>query len=108
MPDSLLLGLGMISSVLAMGWLALGMKPHWEQACGEVASSAHRPRILRVLGTAALAASLALCLTSDHVSIASLVWVMSLAASILVVALVLAWRPRCLVWLVPWTLYYRK
>jgi hypothetical protein len=43
-----------------------------------------------------------LCLNADHVSMASLVWVMSLAASAMVVAFTLTWRPRALAWLVAW------
>jgi hypothetical protein len=57
--------------------------------------------LLRGLGATALAASLALCLAVDHVSMASLVWVMTLAASALVVALTLSFRPGALAWLVP-------
>ena len=41
-------------------------------------------------------AALALCLWVDHASMAVLVWVMAVAASALVVALTLTWRPRWL------------
>ena len=59
-------------------------------------------RILRVFGALALAVSLALCLAVDHASMASLVWVMALAAAALAVAFTLTWRPRWLRVLVAW------
>ncbi|RRD57092.1 DUF3325 family protein [Comamonadaceae bacterium OH2545_COT-014] len=80
-----------------MAWLALAMEAHWEH----VRTDRHQPaaaRRLRVLGAAALAASLALCLWADTPGLAALVWPMNLAASALAVALLLAWRPR---WLRP-------
>ncbi len=102
MPDSLLLGLALLSALCAMGWLALGMNVHWQQVYGNVASSTRTVRIVRVLGACALVVSMLLCLSSDHASIASLVWVMALAAAVFLVAFLLSWRPRWLAWLVPW------
>ena len=58
--------------------------------------------ILRVLGAVALAVSLALCLASDHASMAALVWVMSLAGGAFATAMALAWRARWLALLAPW------
>jgi hypothetical protein len=55
-----------------------------------------------LLGACALVLSLLLCLMADHVTMAPLVWVMSLAAAALIVALTLAWRPRLLLPFVIW------
>lgn len=82
-------------SVLGMAWLALAMDVHWEQVRPDVQTPAGVRR-LRVFGALALAAALALCLVVDHASMASLVWIMALAAAALTVALTLTWRPRWL------------
>lgn len=102
MPDSLLLTAALACSVCGMAWLSLAMKVHWQQVHGDAASSVATARLLRVLGSAALAGSLFLCLSADHPSIAVLVWVMSLAAAALTVAFTLSWRPLLLAWLAPW------
>jgi hypothetical protein len=78
-----------------MAWLALAMKPHWAQ----VSETPYDPAVarkLRVLGSTALLLSLGACLVVDHASMASLVWTMTLSASALVVAIILAYRPRWL------------
>jgi hypothetical protein len=102
MGDSVLIAAGLACSVLGFAWLALAMDVHWQQAFG----TSQRPRstrlILRSLATIALLASLLLVLAADHASIASLVWIMSLAAAALVVAFTLAWRPGLLRITVPW------
>lgn len=91
----------LVASLCGLGWFALAMEPHWKQVRGDAAGS--RPVLaLRVLGAMALSASLLLCLQVDHVSMASLVWVMALAAAALIIAFTLAWRPRALAWLVMW------
>ena len=91
-----LLALALAAAGLGMAWLALAMPAHWEQVRGAQPLAPRSVLLLRVLGTCALLASLALCLTADHASMAALVWVMALAASALGVALVLSWRPRWL------------
>lgn len=102
MHSSALLALALLLSICGMAWLALSLRVHWQQVRGDGGSSPRTDRTLRVLGYAALAGSLALCLSSDHGSIASLVWVMSLAAAALTVTFLLTWRPRTLAWLVFW------
>lgn len=107
MPDSTmnagLLALAVLACVVGLGWLALAMEAHWQQVRGTAAAPAPRVvLVLRVLGTAALAASLALCLRADHGSMAPLVWIMSLAGGALVIAFTLSWRPRLLGPLVAW------
>ncbi len=92
----------MVCSGAGMAWLALAMKTHWQQVHGGAVLSAGTVRVLRVLGVCALFASLLLCMASDHPSMAVLVWFMALAASALLVAFTLSWRPRGLAWLVPW------
>ena len=85
-----------------MAWLALSLKVHWQQACGQALSSAATTYALRIAGMVALLGSLLLCTAADHGSIAVLVWVMSLAAAALAVAFTLSLRPRVLAWMVPW------
>lgn len=102
MPEALLLTAAVLCSTAGMAWLALAMKVHWQQVRGHAVMSPASARLLRVLGALALAASLWLCLSADHGSIAALVWVMALAASALTVAFTLSWRPRVLGVLVFW------
>lgn len=92
----------LLACVVGFAWLALAMEPHWRQVRGDAPISRRVVTVLRVLGAAALAASLLLCLQVDHVSMASLVWVMTLAGAALVITFTLAWRPRALAWLVAW------
>nr|WP_145549403.1 DUF3325 family protein [Variovorax boronicumulans] len=99
MRDALLLGAALVSALAGMGWLALAMDAHWSQVCGAT-TQAPAP-LLRVLGALALACALGLCLAVDHASMATLVWVMALAAAALVVAMALSWRPHWLRLLVP-------
>ena len=101
MSDALLLTVAALSAFAGMAWLALAMDVHWEQVRRGAAS---RTTVvsLRVLGAAALAVSLAVCLAVDHVSMASLVWIMCVAASGLLVTFTLATRPRWLAPLVMW------
>jgi hypothetical protein len=101
-PDALQLALAFLCSICGMSLLALAMKVHWQQVHDNEGPSASAAVTLRSLGVSALALSLWLCLRVDHVSMASLVWVMSLAASALIVALTLTWRPRWLAWPAPW------
>jgi hypothetical protein len=79
-----------------MAWLALAMKVHWRQARGDREQRPTATRSLRVAGAASLAASLVLCLSADHPTLASLVWIMMLSASALIVAMLLAYRPHWL------------
>lgn len=94
----MLLG-ALLASVCGFAWLALAMEPHWRQVRGDAPRSRRAVVVLRVLGAASLFASLLLCLKVDHASMASLVWIMSLAAAALIIAFTLAWRPRLLAWL---------
>jgi hypothetical protein len=100
--QALLLAAALACSALGLAWLALAMEVHWAQVREALPAPARVQRALRVLGAAALAVSLVLCLRADHPSMAALVWVMSLAAGALLVALALAWRPRWLAPLVAW------
>jgi hypothetical protein len=89
-------------NVAGLGWFALAMEPHWRQVRGQAPMTPRTATLLRALAIAALAGSLALCLSVDHVSMAAIVWVMTLAGGALVVALTLAWRAAWLGWLVAW------
>ncbi len=102
MVDSLVLQLAAAAAaIVGFGWLALAMDRHWEQAHGDRPQPALAVRVMRVMGTVALAASLALCLSADHASMAVLVWLMLLAAAVLTVAMTLSWRPQWLRYLWP-------
>ncbi len=96
MPEALMLVAAWLATLAGMGWFALAMEAHWQQVRGSGSPPPATARLLRVLGAAALAASLALCLAADHASMAALVWVMMLAAAALAVAFALSWRPRLL------------
>lgn len=87
---------------LGWAWVALAMDTHWAQALPRRAHHAAQARLLRVLGAASLLAALAACLQADHASMAALVWVMALTTGALLVALLLAWRPRWLACSVAW------
>lgn len=93
MRDAWLLFAAVLCNVVGFAWLAFAMDVHWRQVRGSLALARKTLVLLRSIGAAALALSLFLCLRVDHVSMAALVWIMSLAASALIVALMLAWRP---------------
>jgi len=99
MADELLLTSAVFCSFCGMSWFALAKQPHWTQIRGLQPLTARMIRRLQALGSAALFASLVLCLRADAASMAALVWVMTLSASALLVAFTLAWRPRWLGWL---------
>lgn len=105
MPDPAsygsLLSLALIASVAGMGWLALSMPVHAQQAWNHVPSPSVL-RGLRGLGSAAVLAAFALCLGADHATMAVLVWFMALAGAALAVAFMLSWRPQWLRFLAPW------
>lgn len=85
------------AALLGMAWLALAMEVHWEQVMARPASQVPATRrLLRGLGSVALALALGACLVADRPSMAVLVWVMLLAASAVLVAWLLARQPRLL------------
>lgn len=96
MPESGWLAVSFAANVVGLGWLALALDAHWRQACGAAPPRLSTRRALRLLGAAALAASLAACFLADHPTMAPLVWIMGLAAAAVLIAFVLAWRPRLL------------
>jgi len=94
--SGLLLTAAWLVCAMGMACLALAMEAHWSQVRAGRALSPNGAWRLRALGVAGLALSLVLCLAADHPSMAVLVWVMTIGASALVVALTLTWRPRWL------------
>ncbi|MET3497891.1 DUF3325 domain-containing protein [Variovorax boronicumulans] len=102
MPDAMFLFAAMAASIAGAALLALSIDVHWEQVRTDPQCSPRMVRLLRAMGAAFLLASLVLCLRADHVSMASLVWFMTLACAALVVAFTLSWRPRWLRPLVMW------
>ena len=101
MGNGLTLFAAFLCSVCGMAWIALAMEAHWTQL-HQYALPVSQERLLKGLGWGALLISLALCLAVDHASMAALVWVMLIAASALLVAITLAWRPQLLRPLVAW------
>lgn len=99
MAEALLLIVSFLCAFAGMSWLALAMKPHWVQVRGAVPHSEPLARRLRISGTACLTLSLAVCLLPSHASMAFLVWIMTLSATALLVAMALAYAPRSLSWL---------
>ncbi|WP_338761900.1 DUF3325 family protein [Massilia sp. METH4] len=102
MRDALMLLAALAACMAGMGWFALSLDVHWAQVRGAVPQPAGLAAALRTLGTAALGAALALCLSVDSASIAVLVWLMSLASAALAIAFTLTWRARALACLVFW------
>ena len=96
MREPLMLLAALAATVAGLGWLALAMEGHWQQVCGARPLKPATVGGLRLLGAAGLLGSLGLCLQVDHVSMASLVWVMTLAAAALLIAFTLSWRPQWL------------
>jgi hypothetical protein len=101
MPDELSLLIAFLVSIAGMGWLALSIDVHWRQVHGDTRRTLATTPRLRALGTAGLIISLALCLAVNHASMASLLWVMTLTAAALIIAVVLTWRAQWLQWLAP-------
>lgn len=101
MADAVLLLVAVIVCVCGMAWFALSLDAHWRQLRKDTPSLG-LVRQLRLLGWLSMAVSLFICLAVDHASMASLVWVMTVAASALIVAFTLSWRPRLLEPLIAW------
>jgi hypothetical protein len=100
--ESLQLAVAVGLALCGLVWFALAIDTHWRQVRKGAAAPRGARTALRVSGSLALAGSLLLCLRADHLTMAPLVWLMSLAAGALAVALTLAWRPRWLVPFVAW------
>jgi len=100
-PEAVLLTTALLVSVFGMAWFALAKDAHWKQLHGGRPLTRRTQWRLRLLGTAALLGSFALCLAADHVSMAVLVWVMALAPAAMLVAFTLSWRPAWLAFLAP-------
>lgn len=98
---NLFLIVAFILCVSGLAWFALAMEVHWKQVRTDQLSKS-TVKIMRYLGGAALFASLLFCLAADHPSMASLVWIMLLAASALIIAFTLSWCPGLLALLVVW------
>jgi len=98
----MMLLLAFLLSFAGLALLALSMERHWRQLRATQPLPNSTARLLRIVGSAALAISLTLCLAVDHASMASLVWVMTLAVSAFVLAMLLAWRPGWLAPLISW------
>lgn len=88
MSEAAYLWLAGIACFLGLSALALAMKTHWQQVF-VVPFTPLMQKCLRVFGVAAVALSAFFCGRADHPSMAVLVWLMLLALSAFVVALLL-------------------
>lgn len=88
------LAFALLACVLGLACLALSMTRHWRQVFPDSEPPVAAQATLQVAGACALVAALLLCLANDYWTMALLVWAMMLALSAVIVALVLAWRPR--------------
>ena len=94
MTDSVWLLLAAVAMLLATGWLALSLQPHWRQVFGtDAPPSALR---LRAAGWSALLAAAVCCFAADHPSMAVLVWFTLLPVAAVATAMTLSYRPALL------------
>ena len=94
MTDSVWLLLAAVAMLLATGWLALSLPPHWRQVFGtDAPPSALR---LRTAGWSALLAAAVCCFAADHPSMAVLVWFTLFSAAAMITSMVLSYRPALL------------
>jgi uncharacterized membrane protein len=96
MADALLLLAAFACALCGMASCALSMQPHAARVRGRSPLDGAAAAKLRVRSALGLAGSLALCLGADHVSMAVLVWVMMSSVSAVLLAFLLAYRPRAL------------
>lgn len=100
MRDGVFLLAALLAAFVGFTWLALAMETHWRQAVSDASRERTSALALRIAGSCALALSLWLCLKVDHASMASLVWVMTLAAAAFAVTFILTWKAHWLALLV--------
>lgn len=98
MIETISLFVAPITAVMGMGWLALRYQMHWQQVFPETGLQPEHIR-LKLAGWCSLLLSAVSCLGADHPSMAALVWVMLLALAGLLVAMLLAFRPKILRWI---------
>lgn len=94
--------IAVVTNFCGIAWLALAMRVHWVQVFTRRPRSPRARLVLRVMGGAALFVSFLMFAQTSHISMAPLVWIMSLVGSAIIVAMLLAWRPRALAPLAPW------
>jgi hypothetical protein len=97
--------IALAANFCGVAWLALAMRVHWVQVFTRRPRSPRARLMLRLLGGAALFASFLMFAQTSHISMAPLVWIMSLVGSAIIVAMTLAWRPRALAPLAPWLIH---
>jgi len=97
MAEALTLCLAALLSLTGMGWLALSLEVHWRQLFGRKAVlTARSANWLRLAGWTGLLLSAICCFIADRPSMAVLVWVMLLAGTATLIAMLLAWRAHWL------------
>ena len=95
MSTLLLVGAG-LASYGGFVCFALAIPAHWAQASGQQGDTALRRRRLRTVGIFMLSLAYVLCVSRDGPSFGSLLWVLSISAAAIAVALTLTWRPKLL------------
>jgi hypothetical protein len=83
-------------SAAGFALIALTQPQHRLRAAGTPALDPRKALRRRLLGAAFLAASAAVAIWRQGASFGAILWVLSLSAGALLVAAVLAWRPRLL------------
>ena len=81
------LALALLMTVAGLACLAASMTRHWRQLRGAAPLARPTALALRLGGGMALVMALALCLATDHASMAALVFIMLLAVGAVIVAL---------------------
>lgn len=95
MTEAMWLSAAVVTVIVGMGWLALAYQSHWQQV---FPTNQHQPNsvALKWAGWSFLLMSGVCCFIADHPTMAALVWVMLLAVSAMLVAIILSHQPALL------------
>lgn len=99
MISALLLFAAALAGYLGFACLALAMPRHWAEASGEKTAPPHQ-HWLRTCGFTLLGMAFAICVCRDGLSFGTVLATVLISASMITVALTLAWRPRLLSFLI--------
>ncbi len=99
MYEASTLGAAALLSLLGFGMLALGQERHWQTVTGLGEHKRIRSAPLLAAGLMLQAAACGLFVKAEGASFGALLWVLSMTATAMTVALTLTWRPSALRWL---------
>lgn len=94
--------IAMLLNLLGFALLALGQERYGEQVYGKDRPVAPVTYAQLAIGFITVSLSLLACLANEGISFGCLLWVLSMGASAMVVALTLSWRPQWLRVAWPW------